>query len=69
MFNRYLVSNGRLLNCVGLLRGDAEDGWNRPATVAELMAAYQGWHPPVLSLMAPAPADRLVKWGIFAREP
>ncbi len=71
VFNRYLVSNGRLLNCVGLLRSDdwAEDGWNRPASVAELLSAYEGWHPAVLALMARAPADRLVKWGIFAREP
>ncbi len=71
VFNRYLVSNGRLLNCVGLLRSEgwAEDGWNRPAPVAELLAAYEGWHPAVLGLMARAPADRLVKWGIFAREP
>jgi salicylate hydroxylase len=71
VFNRYLVSNGRLLNCVGLLRSHdwAEDGWNCPATVAELVAAYQGWHPGVLSLLERAPADRLIKWGIFARTP
>jgi salicylate hydroxylase len=71
VFNRYLVSNGRLLNCVGLLRSDewAEDSWNCPATVEELLAAYQGWHPSVLSLMARAPAGRLIKWGIFARPP
>jgi salicylate hydroxylase len=71
VFNRYLVSRGRLLNCVGLLRSEAwaEDGWNRAATVAELLAAYQGWHPAVLALMARAPAGRLIKWGIFARAP
>jgi salicylate hydroxylase len=71
VFNRYLVSRGRLLNCVGLLRSEAwaEDGWNCPATVDELLAAFQGWHPSVLSLMARAPAQRLIKWGIFARAP
>jgi len=71
VFNRYLVSRGRLLNCVGLLRSAAwaEDGWNCAATVEELLAAYQGWHPAVLSLMARAPAGRLIKWGIFARPP
>jgi salicylate hydroxylase len=71
VFNRYLVSNGRLLNCVGLLRSHdwAEDSWHCPATVEELLAAYRGWHPSVLSLMARAPAARLIKWGIFARPP
>ncbi len=71
VFNRYLVSNGRLLNCVGLLRSEdwAEDAWNRRAEPAELLAAYEGWHPSVRALMARAPAGRLVKWGIFAREP
>jgi salicylate hydroxylase len=37
--------------------------------VDELLAAFQGWHPSVLSLMARAPAQRLIKWGIFARAP
>jgi salicylate hydroxylase len=71
VFNRYLVSNGRLLNCVGLLHGQdwAEDGWNCPATVAEMVAAYQGWHPSVLALMQRAPAASLIKWGVFARAP
>jgi salicylate hydroxylase len=71
VFNRYLVSNGRKLNCVGLLRSEAwaEDGWNCPATVEEMLAAYRGWHPSVLALMARAPAESLIKWGIFARTP
>jgi len=71
VFNRYLVSQGRLLNCVALMRSQewAEDGWNCPATVAELLATFEGWHPAVLSLLHRAPADRLIKWGIFARAP
>ncbi len=71
VFNRYLVSNGRKLNCVGLLCSQdwAEDGWNCPASVEELVAAYAGWHPAVLSLMEQAPAGQLIKWGIFARAP
>lgn len=71
VFNRYLVSDGRLLNCVGLLRsGDwTRDGWNVAATVEELLAAYAGWHPDVIRLMERAPAQGLIKWGIFARPP
>jgi salicylate hydroxylase len=71
VFNRYLVSNGRLLNCVALQRSPnwTQDGWNTPATVSELLASFAGWHPAVLALMARAPEDRLIKWGIFARPP
>jgi salicylate hydroxylase len=71
VFNRYLVSGDSLLNCVALLRSDAwtEDGWNIPATTEELLAHYRGWHPSVVSLMERAPPGRLIKWGIFAREP
>jgi salicylate hydroxylase len=71
VFNRYLVARGRLLNCVGLLgrAGWAEDGWNCPATVDEMLAAYDGWHQSVRALIARAPAGTLVKWGIFARAP
>jgi len=71
VFNRYLVSQGRLLNCVGLLACDdwAEDGWNTPATTAELLGHYEGWHPAVRALMARAPEGKLIKWGIFARPP
>jgi salicylate hydroxylase len=71
VFNRYLVSQARLLNCVGLLAAQdwVEDGWNTPATTEELLEHYTGWHPAVRSLMARAPAGKLIKWGIFARPP
>jgi salicylate hydroxylase len=71
VFNRYLVSDGRLLNCAAFRRDAAwtEDGWNVPASTAELLQAFAGWHPHVLSLMERAPPERLIKWGIFARPP
>jgi salicylate hydroxylase len=71
VFNRYLVSGGRLLNCVGFRRdGDwTEDGWSCPATVDEVLATFQDWHPDVVELIKRAPADRLIKWGVFARPP
>jgi salicylate hydroxylase len=37
--------------------------------VPELLQAFDGWHPSVLSLMQHAPPERLIKWGIFARPP
>jgi salicylate hydroxylase len=71
VFNRYLVSQDRLLNCVALMRSDewTADGWQTPAPVSELLAAYEGWHPSVLSLIERAPPSHLIKWGIFARAP
>jgi salicylate hydroxylase len=71
VFNRYLVSRGRLLNCVGIMRSDAgaPDGWNGAATVDDVLAAFEGWHPSVRALIGRAPPDRLIKWGIFARAP
>jgi salicylate hydroxylase len=71
VFNRYLVSRGRLLNCVALMRSEvwAQDSWNCPAAAEELLAALPGWHPSVLSLVRRAPPGKLIKWGIFAREP
>jgi salicylate hydroxylase len=71
VFNRYLVSQDRLLNCVALQRSDdwTHDGWNHPATRDEMLAGFAAFHPSVISLMQRAPPHRLIKWGIFARPP
>jgi salicylate hydroxylase len=71
VFNRYLVSNKRWLNCVALQRSREwmHDGWNHQATPGEMLAGFAEFHPSVISLMQRAPPDRLIKWGIFARPP
>ncbi len=70
-FNRYRVADGSVLNCVALCTTDrwTEEGWNRPATRNELLAAFPGWHPDVLALMERAPRDSLARWGVFQRPP
>ena len=69
MINRYPVSNGKLLNFVAFAErsGWEEEGWNIPATVAELRAEFEGWHPHVTAIIDGVPEDKLFKWALCAR--
>jgi salicylate hydroxylase len=69
--NRYLISNDRVLNFVALSRSDrwSAEGWSHPATREEMIAEFEGWHPDLLALMALAPADKLIRWGVFQHPP
>jgi salicylate hydroxylase len=71
MFHRYLVRGGTLVNVIGIGRNDRwrEEGWNTPASPAEFLADYADFHPDVTGLIAAAPADSLIKWGLFVRPP
>jgi salicylate hydroxylase len=71
VFNRYTLRGGELLNCVGIIQTESwtGDGWSTPATPQEMLDLYRGWHPDVLGLMASAPPERLIKWGLFDRPP
>ncbi len=68
-FNRYTLRSGTLLNCVGIAAtGEwTGEGWSTPATRAEMLARFAGWHPDVLGLMGEAEAA--IKWGLFDRAP
>jgi salicylate hydroxylase len=37
--------------------------------VQEFLDEYEGFHPDVLGLIRAAPADTLIKWGLFIRPP
>ena len=69
--NRYPLRRGAIMNCVGLARTDSwqQEGWNTPATNAEFLAQFEGWHAEVTGLIAASPADRIIKWALFARDP
>jgi salicylate hydroxylase len=71
VFNRYSLRRGALVNCVAIARTDAwrGEGWSTPATHEELLTHYAGWHPDVTGLMARAPTEHLIKWGLFDRDP
>ncbi|MBT5239487.1 MAG: NAD(P)-binding protein [Rhodospirillaceae bacterium] len=67
---QYAVRQGRLINYVAIvaLEDWAEEGWNRPAPVEEVVAEFAGWHADVLQLLSATPPDNCYKWGLFVRE-
>ena len=69
IFNRYTIRDGRLINCVGIVRTATwlDDGWSIPADRAELLDLYAGWHGDVTGLIEQG--DSLIKWGLFDRPP
>ncbi len=71
IFNRYLIRGGALVNVIGIVRSAdwVDEGWRTPATVAEFGAAFEGFHGDVTGLIARAPAESVIKWGLFARGP
>jgi salicylate hydroxylase len=71
MFHRYLVRGGTLVNVIGIGQNDRwrQEGWNTPALPSEFLAEYADFHPDVTGLIAAAPADSLIKWGLFVRPP
>ncbi|MET8471989.1 FAD-dependent monooxygenase [Streptomyces sp. NPDC006422] len=44
-----------------------EQAWLAPSTPGEHVAAFEGWHPAVLQMIAAAPAGE--RWGLFHRPP
>ena len=70
-FNRYPLRHGAIMNCVGLARSGvwSQEGWNTPASNAEMLARYVDWHPEVRGLIAAAPSQGIIKWGLFVRDP
>jgi salicylate hydroxylase len=71
VLNRYTLRSGTIVNCVAIAQSDiwGDDGWSIPGNRDELLAEFSGWHQDVTGLIALAPPDRLIKWGLFEREP
>ncbi len=69
MLNRYPVSGGKLLNFVAfaMRSGWEEEGWSIPASKAEILEEFKGWHPHVTRLIEGAPEANLFKWALCAR--
>lgn len=69
MLNRYPVSGGKLLNFVAfaLRSGWEDEGWSTPASKAEILQDYAGWHPHVTKIIEAAPEASLFKWALCAR--
>jgi salicylate hydroxylase len=71
IFHRYPIRGGTLVNVIGIARTECWTGesWSTPAAVFEFLQAYQGFHDDVVGLIKRAPAEHLIKWGLFTRPP
>ena len=68
-FIHYFVSAGRLVNFVAITEEDSwlRESWVDRGEVADVLAAYAGWHTQVLSIIGSA--DETYKWALFDRAP
>jgi len=68
-FVHYFVSRGRLLNFVGWTEHDEwnREDWTDRATVARALAAFEGWHDQVRTIIAAA--ENCFIWALFDRDP
>jgi salicylate hydroxylase len=68
-FVHYPVSAGRLVNFVCLIERDAwtKESWTEPGDGKDALAAYEGWHPQVRSIISSV--TQTFVWGLFDRAP
>lgn len=65
----YPVSAGRLVNVVVSTPAETGelDSWATEGQPSEMVAEFEGWHPPLRDLLASV--DRVGRWAIFDRDP
>ena len=68
-FVHYFVSAGRLINFVAVTEEDSwlRESWVDRGEVADVLAAFAGWHHHVLSIIGAV--DETYKWALFDRTP
>ncbi len=68
-FVHYFVSSGRWVNFVAVVERDSWTGesWTDQADPAEALAAYEGWHRQVRTILEAV--DKVFVWALFDREP
>jgi 2-polyprenyl-6-methoxyphenol hydroxylase-like FAD-dependent oxidoreductase len=68
-FVHYPVSAGRLVNFVCLIDREAwtKESWTEPGDIADALAAYDGWHSQVRSIISSV--EETFVWGLFDRAP
>jgi len=66
-FVHYFVRSGRMVNFAALVDQDSwiHESWTQQAEVAQVLAAFQGWHPQVRSILEQV--DEAFAWGLFDR--
>lgn len=65
----YPLRAGKLINVFAGKFTDewADESWTVPSTRAEMIAAFEGWHPTLLRVLGLV--DEVYKWAFFDREP
>ncbi|MER5783464.1 FAD-dependent monooxygenase [Streptomyces mobaraensis] len=65
----YPVAGGRLLNLLAVVPDPAwtVESWVTEGRTADLLAAFDGWHPALTGLLAAV--DRPGRWALYDREP
>jgi salicylate hydroxylase len=68
-FVHYFVQSGRLVNFVALIDQDTwtSESWTDRGEVADVLAAYDGWHPQVREILGAV--DETFIWALFDRSP
>ena len=68
-FVHYFVSGGRLVNFVAVIEEHSwlRESWVDRGEVADVLAAFAGWHTQVRSIIGSA--DETYKWALFDRKP
>jgi salicylate hydroxylase len=68
-FVHYFLSARRLLNFVALMNAESwqRESWTDRGSLADVMAAYEGWHPQVRAIIGAA--DETFIWALFDRTP
>ncbi|MDP6707449.1 MAG: FAD-dependent monooxygenase [Alphaproteobacteria bacterium] len=68
-FVHYFVSGGAKLNWVGIVPSDDDsiESWSATGRVEDALAAFDGWHPRVRSIILAT--DRLMRSAVRDREP
>lgn len=68
-FVHYFVQNKRLVNFVAIIDRDSwtRESWTDRGVLADLLAAYAGWHPQVRAILGAV--EETFVWALFDREP
>ncbi len=68
-FVHYYVQNERLVNFVAVFEQDAwtRESWTDQGDVGDALAAFEGWHPQVRSILGAV--DETFIWALFDRAP
>jgi salicylate hydroxylase len=68
-FVHYFVRNSTLVNFVAIVERETWtcESWTEPGSLSEVLAAFEGWHPQVRSILEAV--DQVFIWGLFEHSP